>query len=49
MSFTKITKVLSVGALGAVMATSALAQDVTLRFAGVFPIDGVVAQYTLAA
>jgi len=39
MSFTKITKVLSVGALGAVMATSALAQDVTLRFAGVFPID----------
>jgi TRAP-type C4-dicarboxylate transport system substrate-binding protein len=39
MSFTKITKVLAVGALGTLMSTAAFAQDVSLRFAGVFPID----------
>lgn len=39
MSFTNITKVLTVGALSALMSTAAFAQDMTLRFAGVFPID----------
>ncbi len=39
MNFTKITKVLTVGALSTLMSTAAFAQDVTLRFAGVFPID----------
>ncbi|WP_298864317.1 TRAP transporter substrate-binding protein DctP [uncultured Sulfitobacter sp.] len=39
MSFTKITKVLTAGAITALMSTAAFAQDTTLRFAGVFPID----------
>ncbi len=39
MSFTKIIKVLTVGALSALISTAAVAQDMTLRFAGVFPID----------
>ena len=39
MSFTKITKVLAAGALSTLMSTAAFAEDVTLRFAGVFPID----------
>lgn len=39
MSFTKITKILTVGALSALMSTAAFAEDKTLRFAGVFPID----------
>ena len=39
MKFTKITKVLTAGALSALMSTAAFAEDVTLRFAGVFPID----------
>ena len=39
MNFTKICKVLAVGALGMVLSTSAFAQEMKLRFAGVFPID----------
>lgn len=39
MNFTKISKVLTVSAVTALMSTSAFAQDMTLRFAGVFPID----------
>lgn len=39
MSFAKIAKVLTVGALAAVISTSAIAQDMKLRFAGVFPTD----------
>jgi len=39
MSFTKFSKVMTAGALSALMSTAAFAQDVTLRFAGVFPID----------
>lgn len=39
MSFTKFTKVVAASALGALMATGAMAEDVKLRFAGVFPID----------
>ncbi|MHA6324308.1 TRAP transporter substrate-binding protein DctP [Roseivivax sp. CAU 1753] len=39
MSFTTMSKVLTVGALSALMSTAAMAQDTTLRFAGVFPID----------
>lgn len=39
MSFNKVTKILTAGAIGALMSTAAFAQDVTLRFAGVFPID----------
>ncbi len=39
MNFTKITKGLTAGALSALMSTAAFADDVTLRFAGVFPID----------
>lgn len=39
MDFTKVTKCLTVGALSALMSTAALADDVKLRFAGVFPID----------
>lgn len=39
MSFTKISKVLTVSAVTALMSTSAFAQEMTLRFAGVFPID----------
>ncbi len=39
MSFTKFTKVMTAGALSALMSTSAFAEEITLRFAGVFPID----------
>ncbi|MCX7567902.1 TRAP transporter substrate-binding protein DctP [Sulfitobacter sp. F26169L] len=39
MNFTAITKILTVGAVSALMSTAAFAQDKTLRFAGVFPID----------
>ena len=39
MNFTKITKGLMAGALSALMSTAAFADDMTLRFAGVFPID----------
>ncbi|KIN60657.1 TRAP dicarboxylate transporter-DctP subunit [Sulfitobacter noctilucae] len=39
MSFAKITKILSVSAVSALMSTAAFAQETTLRFAGVFPID----------
>ncbi|WP_299851452.1 TRAP transporter substrate-binding protein DctP [uncultured Roseovarius sp.] len=39
MSFNKFTKGLAVGALSALMSTAAFAEDITLRFAGVFPID----------
>lgn len=39
MSFNKITKGLVIGAMSALMSTAAFAQDKTLRFAGVFPID----------
>lgn len=39
MRFAEFAKVLSVGALGALMSTAAVAEDMTLRFAGVFPID----------
>lgn len=39
MSFTTLTKGLTVGALSALMSTAAFAEDMTLRFAGVFPID----------
>ncbi len=39
MSLNKVTKILTAGAIGALMSTAAFAQDVTLRFAGVFPID----------
>jgi len=39
MSFTKFTKVVTIGALSALMSTAALAEEMTLRFAGVFPID----------
>jgi TRAP-type C4-dicarboxylate transport system substrate-binding protein len=39
MGFTKITKVMAVGALSAAVSTAAFAQDITLRFAGTFPID----------
>jgi len=39
MKLTKLTKGLMVGAMSALMTTAALAEDVTLRFAGVFPID----------
>lgn len=39
MNFTKISKVLTVAALGAALSTSAFAQDMKLRFAGTFPID----------
>ena len=39
MSFTKITKIMTAGAVSALMSTAAFADDVTLRFAGVFPID----------
>ncbi len=39
MSLSKVTKILTAGAIGALMSTAAFAQDVTLRFAGVFPID----------
>lgn len=39
MSFAKIAKVLTVSALAAVISTSAIAQDMKLRFAGVFPTD----------
>jgi len=39
MSFTKFTKVVTIGALSALMSTAALAEEMSLRFAGVFPID----------
>ncbi|MCB4457299.1 TRAP transporter substrate-binding protein DctP [Leisingera sp. McT4-56] len=39
MSFNKITKGLAAGALSTLMSTAAFAEDMTLRFAGVFPID----------
>ena len=39
MNFTKLTKGLMVGAMSALMSTAAFADDMTLRFAGVFPID----------
>ncbi len=39
MKFTKITKGLTAGALCALMSTAAVADEMTLRFAGVFPID----------
>jgi len=39
MSFAKITKGLTAGALSVLMSTAALADEMTLRFAGVFPID----------
>ncbi len=39
MKFSNSVKGLAVGALSALMSTAALADDVTLRFAGVFPID----------
>jgi TRAP-type C4-dicarboxylate transport system substrate-binding protein len=39
MKFTSFSKALTVGALSALVSTAALAQDKTLRFAGVFPID----------
>ena len=39
MSLNKITKILTAGAVGALLSTAAFAQDTVLRFAGVFPID----------
>ena len=39
MHLTRLTKGIMVGALSAMVSTAALAQDMTLRFAGVFPID----------
>ena len=39
MNFTKFTKGLIVGATSVLMSTAAFADDMTLRFAGVFPID----------
>ena len=39
MNFAKIKTGLAAGALGTMMSTAAFAEDMTLRFAGVFPID----------
>ena len=39
MSFNKITKILTAGAVSGLMSTAAFAEDVTLRLAGVVPID----------
>lgn len=39
MSFTNITKGMTIGALSILMSTAAFAEDMSLRFAGVFPID----------
>jgi TRAP-type C4-dicarboxylate transport system substrate-binding protein len=39
MSFKDMTRVLTAGVIGTLLSTAALAQDTTLRFAGVFPID----------
>lgn len=39
MRFAQFSKILTVGALGAVLSTAAYAQDMKLRFAGTFPID----------
>ncbi len=39
MNFTKITKGLTIGAVSVLMSTAAFAEEMTLRFAGVFPID----------
>lgn len=39
MSINTFTKGLVFGAIGALMSTAAIAEDKTLRFAGVFPID----------
>lgn len=39
MKITKLTSGLTAGALSVLLASAAIADDVTLRFAGVFPID----------
>lgn len=39
MTFTKMTKVVAMGTIAALMSTAAVAEDIKLRFAGVFPID----------
>ncbi len=39
MSFNKFTTGMAAGALSVLMSTAAFAEDITLRFAGVFPID----------
>ncbi|WP_298848118.1 TRAP transporter substrate-binding protein DctP [uncultured Ruegeria sp.] len=39
MKFKNVTKGLMLGAVSALMSTAALAEDMKLRFAGVFPID----------
>ncbi|WP_170576472.1 TRAP transporter substrate-binding protein DctP [Ruegeria atlantica] len=39
MSFNKFTTGMAAGALSVLMSTAAFAEDMTLRFAGVFPID----------
>lgn len=39
MKFGSLTKGLTAGALSVLMSTAAFAEDMTLRFAGVFPID----------
>ena len=39
MNFTKLTKGLIVGTVSALVSTAAFAEDMKLRFAGVFPID----------
>lgn len=39
MNFAKIKTGLAAGALGTMISTAAFAEDMTLRFAGVFPID----------
>ncbi|NOE36351.1 MULTISPECIES: TRAP transporter substrate-binding protein DctP [unclassified Ruegeria] len=39
MNFAKLTTGIVVGAMSALMSTAAIADDVKLRFAGVFPID----------
>lgn len=39
MRFTQFSRILTVGAVAAVMSSAAFAQDMKLRFAGTFPID----------
>ena len=39
MKFRNVTKGLMLGAVSALMSTAAMAEDMKLRFAGVFPID----------
>ncbi|WP_039019341.1 TRAP transporter substrate-binding protein DctP [Halocynthiibacter namhaensis] len=39
MKFSTLAKGLTIGAVSALMSTAAIAEDITLRFAGVFPID----------